>query len=760
MAEEVISTDRAGGAFRDEGVAGSLPGVLIVDDDDAVREMLHDLIVRDRPVQRGRRGTRRPRRRRGRGPAAARRGDPRPPDARHDRPAGVARAAPMRARRGGGHALGLRGRGARAARGRGRRPCLLAEGHAPARAPRRALRRWSTRAQASSRADARAARPAFGARAVAGVARTAAAPAGLLAGSKGATNRTEAVRRTARSRPQMRRRVGRPAPAPHGIPSRMLRAMPIPRVTRLGVAGVSAVLATCALGSAPELASAAAPAPAAHSRCRTPPLVPSRRTRRSGSPPPRHRSTGRSRAWSSAAPPTACRTSRPPIRTGSGSATATRSPGTTSARSPTTYSTVNGERSRWFGPNGISDRPAAASTNLDSDLFWKQIIDSGRVERLVARRPPLGQSASGAAARARLRGRLQPLPPARRRCRRHHRSHLSRQGLGEADHRRHGEPPAAAAVDRQLERRRDPGHRPRAAAGPRPDRATGPRALAGLRARPGTGSNAIAVGRAGTRDGRHGLLLGNPHLPWHGTERFYQAHLTIPGRLDVAGASLYGVPAIQIGHTRSMAWSHTTAPGFGFTVYQLALAKDSPTAYMLDGRRVPMTSRLVRVTVRRRDGRLAQVARRLWSTRWGPVMGRSPRSRNLAWTRRAPSCSPTPRDERPGARHLARARARAVRAGRSARARAPSGHPVERHGRGRPRRARAVRRHPRRAERERPPRRTVQRASRGLPPFAVHGPRRARRLALGLPLGDRSRRGRARAARVRPGSRTCSGATT
>jgi acyl-homoserine-lactone acylase len=84
-----------------------------------------------------------------------------------------------------------------------------------------------------------------------------------------------------------------------------------------------------------------------------------------------------------------------------------------------------------------------------------------------------------------------------------------------------------------------------------------------------------------------------------------------------------------------MAWSHTTAPGFGYTVYRLALAKGSPTTYMVDGRRVPMTSRRVTVTVRRRDGRLAQVARRLWSTRWGPVLGADPSFANLAWTRKS-----------------------------------------------------------------------------------------------------------------------------
>src|SRR5439155_14539039 len=72
----------------------------------------------------------------------------------------------------------------------------------------------------------------------------------------------------------------------------------------------------------------------------------------------------------------------------------------------------------------------------------------------------------------------------------------------------------------------------------------------------GAGSNAVAVGSAGTLDKRHGLLLGNPHFPWVGPERFYQAELTIPKKLRVEGASLYGVPLILIGHTQNMAWSH------------------------------------------------------------------------------------------------------------------------------------------------------------------------------------------------------------
>ena len=39
-----------------------------------------------------------------------------------------------------------------------------------------------------------------------------------------------------------------------------------------------------------------------------------------------------------------------------------------------------------------------------------------------------------------------------------------------------------------------------------------------------------AIGRELSASGR-GLMLGNPHYPWTSTDRFYQAHLTVPGQL-------------------------------------------------------------------------------------------------------------------------------------------------------------------------------------------------------------------------------------
>lgn len=63
------------------------------------------------------------------------------------------------------------------------------------------------------------------------------------------------------------------------------------------------------------------------------------------------------------------------------------------------------------------------------------------------------------------------------------------------------------------------------------------------------GSNAVAIGRERLNTGR-AMLLANPHFPWVGGMRFYEMHLTIPGKLDVMGAALPGLPLINIGFNR------------------------------------------------------------------------------------------------------------------------------------------------------------------------------------------------------------------
>ena len=123
------------------------------------------------------------------------------------------------------------------------------------------------------------------------------------------------------------------------------------------------------------------------------------------------------------------------------------------------------------------------------------------------------------------------------------------------------------------------------------------------------GSNAVALGSELTEDGG-GALLGNPHFPWFGINRFHAVHLTIPGRYDAMGAAIYGYPLVNIGFNRHVAWSHTVSTARRFVVRELTLAPGDPTSYIYDGEVVPMTMDTVSVDVLQSDGSLVPLTTR------------------------------------------------------------------------------------------------------------------------------------------------------
>ncbi|MCX2899589.1 acylase [Pseudomonas mandelii] len=133
------------------------------------------------------------------------------------------------------------------------------------------------------------------------------------------------------------------------------------------------------------------------------------------------------------------------------------------------------------------------------------------------------------------------------------------------------------------------------------------------------GSNAVAVGSERSFNGR-GMLLANPHFPWVGGMRFYQMHLTIPGKLDVMGAALPGLPMINIGFNQHLAWTHTVDSSKHFTLYRLQLDPKDPTRYLLDGKSLPLTRQTVTVNVKNADGQLQPVTREVFSSQFGPVV--------------------------------------------------------------------------------------------------------------------------------------------
>ncbi|GAA1790047.1 penicillin acylase family protein [Nocardioides hankookensis] len=131
------------------------------------------------------------------------------------------------------------------------------------------------------------------------------------------------------------------------------------------------------------------------------------------------------------------------------------------------------------------------------------------------------------------------------------------------------------------------------------------------------GSNATAVGGAASTTGK-GMLLGNPHFPWRGRYHFTQQHLTIPGRYDVAGASLIGSPAVNIGWNKDVAWSHTVSTAYRFTPYEYKTSGPGTTYLSEDGPR-QLIKDTVKVRVRTKGG-LRTVSEDLYRTPQGYVI--------------------------------------------------------------------------------------------------------------------------------------------
>lgn len=143
----------------------------------------------------------------------------------------------------------------------------------------------------------------------------------------------------------------------------------------------------------------------------------------------------------------------------------------------------------------------------------------------------------------------------------------------------------------------------------------------------GIGSNAVAVGRGLSASGR-GILLGNPHYPWHGSSRFHLVHTTIPGEVDVMGTSLLSTNRVSIGFNKDIAWTHTVSTALRSTLYRLDLDPENPYNYLYDGESKPLDARTVTVQSLGEDGTAVPVERTVYFSHFGPVI----ENEALPWT--------------------------------------------------------------------------------------------------------------------------------
>jgi len=161
-----------------------------------------------------------------------------------------------------------------------------------------------------------------------------------------------------------------------------------------------------------------------------------------------------------------------------------------------------------------------------------------------------------------------------------------------------------------------------------PPGSKGPATTAGITwTPPDLASNGWGIGRD-LAAGGHGMLLANPHYPWVGSNRFWEKHLQIPGKLDVYGSGLIGAPGVAIGFNQDVAWTHTVSAGKRFTLYSLDLVPGKPTVYRYDKEERAMKTRIVKVEVKQEDGSIKTVERPVWFSHYGPVVN-LPR---LGWT--------------------------------------------------------------------------------------------------------------------------------
>lgn len=134
------------------------------------------------------------------------------------------------------------------------------------------------------------------------------------------------------------------------------------------------------------------------------------------------------------------------------------------------------------------------------------------------------------------------------------------------------------------------------------------------------GSNAWGIGAERTEAGVGSILVANPHFPWEGELRFAETHLTVPGKIDIYGAQLTGLPGIGIGFTEGVAWSHTVSAGHRFTAYTLTLDPTSPTTYFVDGEPQEMVAKEHTVEILRPDGTVDTEKRTLYRSEYGPII--------------------------------------------------------------------------------------------------------------------------------------------
>jgi penicillin amidase len=149
------------------------------------------------------------------------------------------------------------------------------------------------------------------------------------------------------------------------------------------------------------------------------------------------------------------------------------------------------------------------------------------------------------------------------------------------------------------------------------------------RPEPVLGSNNWAVTPERTAAG-HALLAGDPHLSLTLPAIWYEAHLVVPGELDVYGVTIPSAPFVMIGFNRDLAWSFTNTGADVIDYYEEELDdSEPPSRYLVDGEWRPLDVRVEQY--RGHDDELLATDT-LYSTHRGPLIAYEEEALSMRWT--------------------------------------------------------------------------------------------------------------------------------
>lgn len=302
------------------------------------------------------------------------------------------------------------------------------------------------------------------------------------------------------------------------------------------------------------------------------------------------------------------------------------------------FLTYRGERSRYFGADAVAVARSSigAPKNSDADFFNRHVVTPARTEALRQAQPPELDAMVRGFAAGYNRYLAERRTPSGSQAQQGNPACITQawvMPIGSDDiYRRMFALNLAGGYDNFLESIANAAPANAASPAHAASDAVSARWIAQIGGGEGLGSNAIGFGSAATAGGGS-LLFGNPHWFWRGADRFYQAQLTIPGVLDVAGVSILGTPTIMIGYNNNVAWSHTVSSARRFGIYQLTLAADDPLTYLRDGQRVKMTAQQITIAARQADGSIGYLTRTLYDSQYGPLLDLGALNPALGWSR-------------------------------------------------------------------------------------------------------------------------------